>query len=802
MDKTETITMKEYLIQKGITFKETNGELITKCVFCEKEDHLYFSAKTGQYQCKVCGEEGNIFKLAKHFGDDSRTIITNYHYNNMENNKSPFDSTLVEEYHNALPQEIRGYLNNRGISDEIIEKNKLGWGNFYGKDWITIPVKDFSGNYTFLKLRKNPFKEDENDAKYMFYPKGSSAVLYGAEHLESSVRITICEGEFDQMILEKHGIAAVTSTAGAGTFKEEWIKHFSNCQEIYICFDIDKAGEAGADRTGKLLSTIGAKIFKVTLPQELGDGGDITDYFEKSFTEEDLFARYSELQPFDIPRINEHDPEKKKPSRTIELVKILKSLDIQLFLNQYNDPCVAINGNGSDIIKLDSKDCEIWIQSEALKKGASFGTEAVKNTKLILMNEARESKKQYTLSVRVAKDSEGNIWYDLGEKAIKISANGWEITDHFPILFQKYNHQRQQVEPKHGRKLDIIFDFFNIKDKEDRLLLKVWIVSSFIPGFAHPVLVLFGEHGSAKSTTFKILKSLIDPSSLQTLPPIKDSAQFTQIVSHHRLACFDNFSSLKDDLSDLICRVCTGEGFSKRRLYSDDDDYVYNFQHVIGINGISNIINRADLLDRSLLIETVRISNVERKNEEEIIAHFNEVKPEILGNCFDILCEAIKIKPTINLDELPRMADFASWSCAISEAMGIDKEQFISAYRNNINKQNEEAINASPIGLAVIELVKNEYSGLFIAQPAMVLHKLKDIADKLGLETIHSSYWPKDPKSLWKKLSEISPVLKIYGIEIQKGRETDRFIEIKDTKKHEAYTQEQSQCADMAEGMF
>lgn len=804
MNQIETITIKEYLLRKGITFRETNGELITKCVFCEKENHLYFNAQTGQYHCKVCQEQGNIFTLAKHFGDDSRNIIINYHYNNMENNKSPFDATLVEEYHNALPQEIRGYLNNRGISDEIIEKNKLGWGNFYGRNWITIPIKDFSGSYTFLKLRKNPLdKDDKESAKYMFYPRGSSAVLYGAKNLKSGDRIIVCEGEFDQMILEKNGIAAVTSTAGAGTFKEEWVKHFANCQEIHICFDIDKAGETGAKKVGELLSTYGdAKIFKIALPQELGESGDITDYFSKGYRKEDLFDLYAEPQTFDIARINEHDPEKKRQSRTIELVKILKSLDIQLFLNQYNDPCVAINGNGSDIIRLDSKDCEIWIQSEALKKGTSFGTEAVKNTKLILMNEARKSKNQYTLSVRVAKDSEGNIWYDLGEKAIKISANGWEITDQFPILFQKYKHQRKQVEPKHGEKLDVIFDFFNIKNKEDRLLLKVWIVSSFIPEFAHPVLVLFGEHGSAKSTTFKILKSLIDPSSLQTLPPIKDSAQFTQIVSHHRLACFDNFSSLKDDLSDLICRVCTGEGFSKRRLYSDDDDYVYNFQHVIGINGISNIINRADLLDRSLLIETVRIPDVERRNEEEIIAHFNAVKPEILGNCFDILCEAIKIKPTINLDKLPRMADFASWSCAISEAMGIDKKQFISAYHNNINKQNEEAINASPIGLTVIELVKDEYSGLYIAQPAMVLQKLKGIADTLGLETVHNPYWPKDPKNLWKKLSEIAPVLKIYGIEIQKGRETDRFIEIKDTKKHETYAQEQSQCADMAKKMF
>ena len=58
------ITIKEYLSEKGINFRESGKELITKCFFndCDRDSrgedgHLYFSIETGQYDCKKCGEK-------------------------------------------------------------------------------------------------------------------------------------------------------------------------------------------------------------------------------------------------------------------------------------------------------------------------------------------------------------------------------------------------------------------------------------------------------------------------------------------------------------------------------------------------------------------------------------------------------------------------------------------------------------------------------------------------------------------------------------------------------------------------
>ncbi len=301
----QTITMKEYLIRKDITFREFNGELIIHCVFngCDddsvgKEAHLYISAATGQYHCKKCGARGNIFTLAKHFGDGVEEIALNPRMSKIKPPRvAKFDAGLVETCHRALPANIGRYLNDRGITDAIISAYKLGWGKFYGRWWITIPIKDAEGNHTFLKLRRDP-EDTTNPNKYKCYPVGSKATIFGWDILRGNEdRIVICEGEFDCMLLIARGVPAITSTAGVGTFKEEWVERIGKGRKIYICFDVnDKtdAGKKGAESVAKMLENTGNEIFIITLPDEVGEGGDITDYLVKlNGNPDDLFGKYA-----------------------------------------------------------------------------------------------------------------------------------------------------------------------------------------------------------------------------------------------------------------------------------------------------------------------------------------------------------------------------------------------------------------------------------------------------------------------------------------------------------------------------
>ncbi len=287
------INIKDYLQEKGITYRESGKELITKCIFngCDNdsvsnEGHLYFNTETSQYDCKKCGEKGNLKTLQKHFGDTSTPHPSPLYRGPV------FNDGLVEKCHQDLSENIRKYLNNRGISDNVINEYKLGYGKFYNKNYITIPIMGENG-YSFFKLRQDP---KDGDGK-ITYPKGAEATIFGSYDEERQI---ICEGELDALALISQGINAISSTHGAGTFKEEWVdENLRKLKNIYVCFDNDEAGKKGSLRVLKILENLGLRnINQITLPEEVGGGGDITDYLTKlNLPVNDLFNKYSKQYP-------------------------------------------------------------------------------------------------------------------------------------------------------------------------------------------------------------------------------------------------------------------------------------------------------------------------------------------------------------------------------------------------------------------------------------------------------------------------------------------------------------------------
>ena len=298
MQNLKTITIKNYLTQKDIPFKETNGELVTTCVFCDKENHLYFNAKTGQYDCKVCGEKGNIFTLAEHFGDEKKDILLNQIQNKNKGTKNNaiFYTELANTCNEAMPDYIRQYLNQRGINNKAISQFKLGYNKFYGKQWITIPIIDNNGDIIFFKLRQDPREGNDKTTFKKNKTDKIIAQIYDWKTLKNSTdKIVICEGELDKILLQSKGVPSITSSHGALTFKDEWIRQFEHLKKVYLCFDLDNAGKEATQKIAKQLSAIGnLQIFSINLPSELGIGGGITDYFIKLKGEiKDLFEKYA-----------------------------------------------------------------------------------------------------------------------------------------------------------------------------------------------------------------------------------------------------------------------------------------------------------------------------------------------------------------------------------------------------------------------------------------------------------------------------------------------------------------------------
>jgi hypothetical protein len=500
--------------------------------------------------------------------------------------------------------------------------------------------------------------------------------------------------------------------------------------------------------------------------------------------------------------------------KEIDIILLIKETYVDLFVDQFNKPFIAIKINGHvETLGLDSLRFKNWLFRFFYKNTNEISSEQVENTIKVLKSEAEFNENRKKLELRVAKATIGDehtFYYDLTNSnwsAVKITSQGWSIENNPPILFRRYNNQLPQVNPissllaiddKDDNILDKFVDLLNVKDDDNKLLLKCYIVSLFIPGIAKPILMLHGEQGSAKSTLQELIKMLVDPSIVKTLTFPRDIHELIQKLSHNYIAYFDNVSAIKEWISDALCRGVTGSGFSKRQLYTDDDDIIYFFQRCIGFNGINLAATKADLLDRGMIIQPERIPKDKRRKIEDIWNDFKNLRPQLLGYIFDILVKVLQIKQKggIKISHgLNRMADFEEYAEIIARCMDYPEGEFLRVYQDNIGVQIDEAIQSSPLSMAVVELMDNieDNNNEWIGTATDLYLELGNIAEtKLKINIQKIKFWPKSANHLSRRLNEVKTNLREKGIIIEryKDEKGNRKIKIRKVSSTSPYRQE------------
>jgi hypothetical protein len=446
----------------------------------------------------------------------------------------------------------------------------------------------------------------------------------------------------------------------------------------------------------------------------------------------------------------------------------------------------------------------MWLEEEKAP-----GNDSLNSAINVLKGKAQQEGKQYTLYNRVAPASDG-IWLDMADakwRAIKITSEGWKIIDNPPILFRHYSHQQPLAQPASTQQGDIwkLLDYTTIPKEDDktRLAFLCTCVSYLIPLIPHPAIVASGPQGSTKSWLFRWIKRLIDPSSIELLSLPRNDRELAQQLEHHWIVPYDNLTYLQDWVSDMLCRAVTGGGIAVRKLYSDDEDTILQFKRCILLNGINVAAQRADLLDRSTLIGLTAMAPEKRRTEEELIGAFENDLPKILAGFLNVLSKALRLYPTVKLEGYQRLADFSRYGAAIAQALGRTKEEFVNAYADKVKAQNEEALNADPVALALLKFCENEVKGKSLVsiqgsaeadcwkgQPSELHAKLSQCAQQTGID-IKAKGWPKTPNALTRRINDVSPALKAFGCEITSYPGTPRQIKI-DASKLATQKQEQS----------
>jgi hypothetical protein len=208
-------------------------------------------------------------------------------------------------------------------------------------------------------------------------------------------------------------------------------------------------------------------------------------------------------------------------------------------------------------------------------------------------------------------------------------------------------------------------------------------------------LAISGEQGSAKTVLSKLLKALIDPNATPVRALSREQRELMIAVNNSYLLAFDNLSGLPDWLSDVLCRLATGGSFAVRQLYTDDEEVLFEAARPILLNGIEEVVSRPDLGDRAIFLTLAPIREAQRRPEAELWREFETARPLILGALLHAVVHGLQRINHVQLEALPRMADFALWAAACETALW-PAGNFARVYAANRRAAIESIIEADP----------------------------------------------------------------------------------------------------------
>jgi hypothetical protein len=372
--------------------------------------------------------------------------------------------------------------------------------------------------------------------------------------------------------------------------------------------------------------------------------------------------------------------------------------------------------------------------------------------------------------VRVAGHG-GNIYLDLGDsdrRVVEIRSGGWAVlTGDPPVYFRRPRGMEALPVPVEGGNLADLQNILNLKDRTNRMLAVAWLLGALQPGGPYPILVLYGQQGSAKSTTAQGLRSLIDPHTvpLRNLPRHDDALRL--VAANNLVVAIDNVSDISPRHSDMLSRLATGAGFGDREFYQQADEYLFKAARPILINGIpSEMIKRRDLLDRCLLVRLEPIGDQRRRTERDVRAELDAARPRLLGALLSAAAEGLKNLPTTKLASMPRLADLAVWVEACAPALGWEPGEFVQLSFGQRGQHDAQVLGQWPVFEPLRDLLREESTGEEEPCMEMLVSTLWEKLTEKNPQAAKSWDWPKTATRLSSELRRNESSLLSIGIEV------------------------------------
>ena len=676
----------------------------------------------------------------------------------------------------------------------------------FGPAAATYEYRDCHGNLCYLRLRFESGSKKEILPLTYGVLKGRIGwhwkaprpplTLYGLDGLsaQENAEVLVVEGEkcadvgrqlFPQLVV-------VTSPEGAGAAsKADWSPLLG--RPVRIWPDADEKGQAYAEEVAQRAHEAGATEvrmfdtdrFAQSWGKPIAKGWDVADAVQEGMTPQqgtDLLADDDMWRPVSplASEVVAEDKREREPNQREKLVSV--GLDAELWRDPDGEAYATVEAEGhKENHRLRSKGFKRWLLHQygrrfpcTLPDGqtspGSAGSQAVVDALNALEAKATTGP-EFKPGVRIVAQTDC-VFLDLGNsswEAVRIDAIGWQVVQESAVKFIRPSGLRPLPTPTTGGNLERLRRFVNLHDDKDFVLVESWLVGCFSPRGPYPILVVNGEQGSAKTTTCRLLRRLVDPNQAEVRSSPRTEQDLMIAGKNGHIVCLDNLSAISPDLADAMCRVATGSGFAARTLYTDMDETIISICRPQVVNGIPDLATRSDLADRAIVLSLPPLTDEQRRPEAELWDEFGAEAPQLLGALLDAVSSALRNRATVRLETTVRMADFAVWVVAASPALGFAPNEFLGAYREN----REGTLLTTMEGDIVADTVLD-----FLAEvgtwEGTATELLELLERRVSDATTRKRDWPKTPSQLSGRLLRAAPVLRQLGFETRLDRNSKR----------------------------
>ena len=311
---------------------------------------------------------------------------------------------------------------------------------------------------------------------------------------------------------------------------------------------------------------------------------------------------------------------------------------------------VCIDGR-YEIYRLDSSSFRDWLIEGCRSNQLNTPSEAmIRRVVHSLEIRSRQIGSDSTVFLRVGgdgNDADSTYFLDLGDasgRAVKVRAEGWSVVDRPTVHFRRPEGLLSLPVPSRDGSIELLRPYVNLTESHFRRAI-VWLAAAVLPCGPHPVLIIRGDDGSAKTTLARVIKLLIDPHSRPILTDHQSASDLMLTCLDTWLPTYDDVSLMPGWLSNTLSDMVRSRSFANDSVRSIKDKELSMplATRPLILSGIEGCIELFKPSPFCIHLQLRPIFFDDRRAEREFWSSFQADYPRILGGILDVLAEGLRL---------------------------------------------------------------------------------------------------------------------------------------------------------------